>query len=368
MTEKNINEIDLMSVLLELLTKRKAMFIWVISFIVMGVAVALLSEEEYKASTMFVLSGNSRGANVGGELSGLASLAGINLNSDSQGDIPPKLYPEIVKSADFQLALLDVKINPKEFDKEMTYAEYFENHFKPAPLTVIKMYTLGLPRFILSKLVSNDSGGTASAYGGILKLTKVQKEHFKRISDQLAVEANDLGGFVKIEFRMPEPLMAAQMTEAAKSLLQKQVIEYRIKQAKMICEFTQERYKLKKDEHEKIQDQLARFRDENQRIMSSVYKNKLERIETEYSLSLSVYTELSKQLESAKLMVSKDIPTFTVLQSTIVPTERHRPRRALIVIVFTFLGGLFFVIFLFVKYFLVNLMAQLKENSKIKYN
>ena len=82
-----------------------------VSFI-LGVSVALLSPNKYSSTTTFIPQLSSSSSNPTSSLSGLASLAGINLSemvSDGM-DISPLLYPKIVESLPFKLDLLSSKI------------------------------------------------------------------------------------------------------------------------------------------------------------------------------------------------------------------------------------------------------------------
>ena len=53
----------------------------------------------------------------------------------------------------------------------------------------------------------------------------------------------------------------------------------------------------------------------------------------------SVFQELAGQLEQAKLQVSKDTPIFTVIEPVNIPLERSKPKRTLMVLIWTFLGA-----------------------------
>ena len=53
----------------------------------------------------------------------------------------------------------------------------------------------------------------------------------------------------------------------------------------------------------------------------------------------SVFQELAGQVEQAKIQVNKDTPIFTIIEPVSVPLERTKPKRILIVVIWTFLGG-----------------------------
>ncbi len=47
---------------------------------------------------------------------------------------------------------------------------------------------------------------------------------------------------------------------------------------------------------------------------------------------------MAKQVEQAKLQVSKDTPIFSVLKPVVVPNEKSSPKKFLIIIIWSFLG------------------------------
>ena len=105
-----------------------------------------------------------------------------------------------------------------------------------------------------------------------------------------------------------------------------------------MLDFAMKQYAEKKNSYEKLQDERAVFVDKNINISSSLFQNKLSRIESELNISESIVQQLASQVEQAKLQVNKDTPVFTTIQPVTIPYERSAPKRSLIVIVFGFIG------------------------------
>lgn len=331
------DEIDLLALAKTIWKKRKAIAWIIIIFLFIGLLIAFLAPKEYKAETIFIPQ-TSETDRAGASLGGLASLAGINLSGmGGNSDILPSLYPKIVSSVTFQKALLEAEINVENLDKPVTYRTYFEEIHSPTFFDIVRQYTLGLPNIILKSLRVNSST-TNNDHEGLLKVSETEIEHFKRLEKQLSIVPNEKEGFVTLSFSLPEPLMAAQMAQFSKDLLQKAIIGYKISKAKEQLKFTEERYNEKKIEFEQIQIRLASFRDRNQNIASASVQNQLQKLEAEYNFSFNVYTELAKQLEQSKLQVSKDMPIFSVIEPVTVPVHKSSPNRVLILVIFIIIG------------------------------
>ena len=108
--------------------------------------------------------------------------------------------------------------------------------------------------------------------------------------------------------------------------------------SKEMLDFALKQYSEKKDSYEKLQDERALFVDKNINISSSLFQNKLSRLDSEVNILETIVQQLASQVEQAKLQVNKDTPVFTTIQPVTIPYEKSAPKRSLIVIVFAFLG------------------------------
>jgi hypothetical protein len=360
---RKVDEIDLIEVFQISWANRRKIFLTTVFFAILGVGVAFLIPKEYSAGSTFVPQ-VADGSKVGGNLSGLASLAGINLGSLASGnEIPPSLYPKIVSSVPFKKQLLAAKISPSGLP-EMTYAEFFSDHYSGGVFATISKYTLGLPGLLIKAIKPAAQIESDNNHLGLISFSEEELEHFKRIENQITVQFNDKEGFVSMSFRMPEPLLAAEMANFAEDLLQHEVIGYKIQNAREHLKYTEARFDEKKKEFEDIQNRLAIFRDRNQNISSAFAQNQLTRLESEYNFVLNVYTELAKQLETAKLQVSRDTPVFSVIQPVTVPIEKAAPKRVFILAVFLILGIVTGLGLVFGKIYWKGLREELFNSGK----
>ena len=350
------DEIDLLELAKTSWLNRKIIGSITFLFIILGVLTALLLEKEYTAGSTFVPQ-TSEPSKVGGSLGGLASLAGINLGAMGGGsEIPPTLYPKIVSSVNFKKNLLDAKINPIGLNYSISYKDYYDSLHKIAFFPLVLKYTIGLPFELIKSLKSNPEGIENEI--DIVTISNDEFEHFKRLEKQISIQYNEKEGFVSLSFIMPEPLISAQMAKFAEELLQKEVIEYKIQNAREQLKFTQERFEEKRIEFESVQRKLANFRDKNQNLSSALVLNQLEKLESEYNFAFNIYTELAKQLEQAKLQVSQDTPIFSVIQPVSVPIEKSAPKRPLIVLIFAFIGMILSLGFVFGKQYFDSFKEQ----------
>ena len=330
----NTDEIDLIELFKKIYSNKKFIFKTSIFAALFGVVFALFQPNEYTSTTTFIPQLSSGVKTGGSSLSGLASLAGINIGSmESSSEFPPTLYPQVVNGVPFRLDLLfsEIKID----NKNTTVKEYLNEKSSLNILETIKKYTIGLPSLILSSFKDQVEPLNNSK---IYSLTKEDEDLFEKINNKLTLSINEKEGFITISFTDSNKNVAAHITQIAQNLLQDKIIEFKNSSSKEMLDFALKQYFEKKDSYEKLQDERALFVDKNINISSSLFQNKLSRLDSEVNILESIVQQLASQVEQAKLQVNKDTPVFTTIQPVTIPYEKSAPKRSMIVIVFAFLG------------------------------
>ena len=172
----------------------------------------------------------------------------------------------------------------------------------------------------------------------IYSITQNDVVLFEVLNNSLSLSINEKEGFITISYTDTNKNVAAQITQIAQNLLQEKIIEFKNKSSKEMLDFATKQYSDKKESYEKLQDERAVFVDKNINISSSLFQNKLSRLESEVNISESIVQQLASQVEQAKLQVNKDTPVFTTIKPVTIPFDRSAPKRSLIVIMFAFLG------------------------------
>ena len=285
-------------------------------------------------------------------------MAGINIGSmESSSEFPPTLYPQVVNGVPFRVELLSNEITLN--NELVVVKDYFlENKSSFNILRTIKKYTIGLPSLILS-LFKNQKEYTNQSK--IYSITEEDKGLFQILENNLSLSINEKEGFITISYTDNNKNVAAQVTQIAQNLLQEKIIEFKNKSSKEMLDFATKQYSDKKESYEKLQDERAVFVDKNINISSSLFQNKLSRLESEVNISESIVQQLASQVEQAKLQVNEDTPVFTTIKPVTIPFERSAPKRSLIVIVFVFLGLVLSAAYVLVKEPISDIIKSIKS-------
>lgn len=356
---KEEDEIDIIELLKKIWSGRKTIIKVTALFFVVGLFVAVFSKNQYTAASTFVPL--VQGESAAGKLGGLASLAGINIGSGvNSAEISPELYPKIVSSIPYQKELLNTLLTIEGVDEKISYRSYYEKYYSPGVLGYVKKYTLGLPGVIIKALKSDSSIKKREfSVSGIKQISKEEFALINQLQEQITLSINSKEGFLEISVRMDQPIAAAELALKAQETLQDYVLDFKTKKSKEELRYLQDRYKEKKEDFERTQLQLAKFQDQNTNITTALRKVELLQLQADYDLALSVYSELSKQIETQLLQVKKDTPLFTVLKPVNIPYEKSDPKRVLILIIYVFLGLVLSVGYLLAKDFIKDVRRQL---------
>ena len=349
------DEIDLIALLKTVFVARRFVIKTTILFAVLGVILAVVSPTKYTASSTFVpqLSEGQTNSSLGG----LASLAGINLSAimgSQPQEISPSLYPQIAESVPYRLALLEAKVG----SNETSFRNYILDQSSGlAILPLLKKYTIGLPGLLLNKQTDNNENLDTSLF----QITEEDKDLFAFLAQVVSIEVDDQEGLVSISVELADRMVAAQLAQSATDLLQSNIIAFKSQSARNNLDFIERQYESKRQEFEEGQDSIAIFKDQNLNITSSLYQNQLSRLESQFTVTSSVFQELAGQVEQAKIQVNKDTPIFTIIEPVSVPLERSKPKRTMTVIIWTFLGGLFSVGWVLVKTPVQQIIKELRS-------
>lgn len=338
-------EIDLFPYIKKILNNKILLIKDLIIFSLFGIIFSLFIPNNFTSSSTFIPQSDSESI-PSSSLGSLASLAGFDISSLTENnEIPPTLYPEIVNSTPFKLEILSKKIIFK--NEEISFRDY-----------LLGKKFLGLRKSTFNKIFNfsnffNSDDDSKSKYN----LKKISSEDYnlmKIVDNNKSIRINKKEGFIVLTYSDQDKYVSAQILNEIQQLLQSKIIEFKIQSSKETLAFTQKQYEAKKNELEIIQDEIGIFKDKNQNLTNSLLQNKLERLQSEFSILNSVVTGLANQTEAAKIQVNKDTPVFTIINPVNVPFKKSSPKRSLIVVLFAILG----LIYSFYKLFIKNSIKE----------
>lgn len=333
------NEIDIVD-LFKVLWKNRKIILWGVSVgVVLGLFVAFTTPKQYKVVTT-MLPQSEEGVSMGG-LSSLAAIAGFDIDlSDNGSEISPVIYPQIMESETFLLNLMHTKYTFKELKAPTSIFDYYTKYAGNGFISKIRKYTIGLPGTIKESLKKKKKPGVKGIDDGLTRMSEDEYNLAKMLKGCVTLTINKKEGYLTLTSIFEQDLLTAQVAKRAQQLLQETITAYKTKRANEQLLFFEKRYNEKKIEYQQAQGKLAGYKDRNLFVTSAIGGSQETRLQNEYNLSYSVFSELAKQYENAKIKVKRVTPVYIILKPVVVPNEPFAPRKTIILMVAILLGGI----------------------------
>ena len=334
--------IDIVALVKNLWKGRKTVIICTVVFIALGLVAALTMKRTYTVSTVMVPQlGSSRASS----LSSLASLAGFDLGASnmSTSELSPLVYPQIVNSVTFRKKLMYTPLHFEKADTAVSIYTYMKEYAKPGVMSVVLKYTVGLPGVILNAIRGEKpepalpSATSAEETPRPIVLTLEEQQIIKFIGQSVNLGVDKKEGYLTLTVTGSEPLETAELAMKAQQLLQDEITRFRTEKAQNQLNYVQARYDEIKAEAESYQTALAAVTDRSQNMTTTRSRIERDRLQSKYNVASSIYSEMAKQLEQAKMQVKRDTPVLAIIQPVTVPRQPSNSR-AKTLLVWTFFG------------------------------
>ncbi len=288
-----------------------------------------------------------------GDLRSLASLAGVSLggaNGTSEA-IRPDLYPDVIQSVPFSLYLLNQPVISNSAKTTQTLQTYLTEPSGEGITGVLQSLFGGNNKGeeVLSDKKSPD-----------LQLTLKQEQLCRLINTQVVAEMDKKSGIITITCRMPDPKVSATVARLTLNYLTTYVTNYRTGKARQQVDFLTEQVNNSRRRYQEAENLLSAYRDRNRNLFLNTAKIEEQRLQADYILAQSVYSELAKQLEQARIKVQEESPVFQVLEPPRVPLRKSGPKRMTLIIGFTIFGIVVGLAAFLVRYFIPGSLKKAK--------
>ncbi|MBE9465020.1 GNVR domain-containing protein [Dyadobacter subterraneus] len=308
--------------------------IFAITFGCVGYALSFLLTKMYLSKTLLL---PEQPISNNGALSSLVGgLSGIN-NAERIGALRTDIYPNILRSVPFALALLKQPVQD------------IDNKNYPSLNDFIKRSSEGTSLFekLLGKKKITNNDKHIVPEKEILSLSNDEESSVQRVMSLVNTTIDIKSGIITIQCEMADPIVAAQVTQAASTYLLKYVEDYRTGKTVREVAFLEERVLEAKRREQSAELLLQQYRDRNRNPFLNVARIEEQRLQSDYTLAQSLYMDLVRKLEQSKIKVKEEQPIFKVLEPTTISSKTSKPRRLIIAGIFTILGGVIGIVFIF---------------------
>lgn len=336
-------------VLFDILRKGRSVVLYsTLLTVLLALFLALIIPARYEARA--VILPNAESESSLDKLGGLASLAGVNLNSmmGQTAGISPEIYSSIIGSFPFLKELLSTPVSFEDETSKMSLFEKARKDSVPGFGDKIMMYTLRLPWTIMDALKSKDKDLSALASDtNLVVLDKRVELLYDKVRGMINVDYDSETGLVDITVAGKEALQTSEIALRTTELLQRYIIAFETKQVRQNLDFIEAQYLDKKEEFEKNRAELNAYKDANRNIVGERVDIGYQLLVDNYDLTRNLYMNLAEQKEQALVAVKKQTPAFSVIEPVKVPLEPEWPKKSsfmLVGLILGFFGGVIGVV------------------------
>lgn len=266
-------------------------------FAVAGVAYALYQPNVYTASALLAPAQSESGGRVGGQLAGLASLAGVNLGGgDANKTVIAK---EVVRSRAF-------------------LTDFIRRHELAVPLSAAKGWSEEREQWVLDQEIYDPNTGTWGMDDDGKSLEPTDWDLVKAFRELLSVSENKDNGMVTISLTTLSPVASRDWVEKLVRDLNDHMRDQDVTEAEASIQYLE-----------------GKLRETNIAGMQQVF-----------------YQLIESETRTIMLANAQREYVFKTIDPAVVPQEKSGPKRALICIVATMLGGMLGVFIVFVLAFI----------------
>lgn len=327
-------------VLLRLVWQARVRVLWLVGFCtILGAVMAWMQQPEFRSEARVMPEMNGGANDLFKRLSSVAGLTDLDFSeTDGMDAIRPDLYPNVLQSTPFILYLIDQPVTTSTGIRQ----------------TVGSFLLTGTPGWSFSKLLSffrpeTNPKTRVEGPSGTLQLSTQQHDLVEEITERVNARLDARSGLITITAQMPDAYAAATVTQLAMTYLTTYVTNYRTAKARQDLNFYDNRVTEMRKRYQKAQFSVFHYHDNHKNLVMLSTTMDRQRMEAELTIAQMVYTELSRQLEQAKLKVQERTPIFKVLEPPSVPLKRTSPKRVLTVLLFAGAGLLLGVLSVFLQ-------------------
>ena len=305
-------------------------------FFVLGIVFAISSDSKYTAELTFVVEDQQQGGGSLGSMTGIASQFGFDIGGSSNTTFSQNNILEFLKSRGVVEAALmqNKKVNKKEdlLIEHYLYLNKIKNLWKADNDL--------FPVSFHGKLTQNNDSVSGDVWRSI-------------IEDKLVVELqSDEANIINLSYTSVDDEFAKMFVETLIEQMSKMYITYQTAQANNTLSFLNNRADSVFMELEIAEEEFAKIKDINQRIVKASGRLKELQLMRRVEVLNAMYLEIVKNLELSKLTLLYQTPIIQIIDKPILPLEEELKSKTALGLLGAFLGGfLSLIFFIFRKLF-----------------
>ena len=331
--------IDIDKILKTLWAKRKTFYkVWAWTFVLS--CIWIFPQPRYYSSSVS-LAPEMGGQDTGG-LSSLASSFGFNLGGmTSQDAIYPELYPELFESPEFIVGLYGIQIKTMEKEGEESIQTNYYTYMRKYQKKNILKWPFNWVKRQIANLFEKDEPATEDITA-INPFIMGRKDFMlmQAIMGNINCSVDKKTSVITISVTDQDPLVCAMMADSIKTHLQDFIIRYRTSKVKEDVRHYQHMRDSAETEYNKAMEAYSLYCDSHMNTILQSFQSERDKLESDMMLKQNALAAMETQLQTTKVKLQEETPSFTTLKSAIVPIKAAGPKRMIFVAMMLILSSM----------------------------
>lgn len=296
-----------------------------------GVFVAFSIPKVYRSSIM--LAPEEAQGTLGGNVSSLASMVGLDMKIGTNDAIYPEIYPSVMHSTDFLVQLFDTPVATADGSVQTTFRNYLAKHqdstwwddaFK-AMISALKSKPKQSKR---PEGVPIDPG----------HLTYEEDLLAQAIDGSINCQVDKKTDVIDISVTAQDPLVAKTMVDSVTSQLQTYITDYRTRKARADLAYLDKVYDEAKRQYDAARNNFAIASKSHQDVVMETARSMVKALENDMQLKYTIFSQVAEQRQLAQANVQKMTPAFTIIKNSTVPIKQSNMPKIVIAAFFAIIG------------------------------
>lgn len=329
-----IDDVNLLRKCVALLWKKRMVYvIYVTVGIILSLIISFSMPKVFSSSV--TLAPEPQGDELSSGFSDLAGLANISMGEMGVDAYTIDLYPKIVSSVDFGLALGEINVKSSKMGIETTYSDYLLKYYKYPWWKCPVIWVNSLIAKVFSDTSDNTGGGESD---GPRHITKKDYAVCGRIKENVRFSVEQQVGIVSVKVFDFDPEIAAIVADSVVTRLNNFILDYRTAKARKQYEYAVALCDSAHKSYMDVQEKFVKYALTHNSIYSPAQKAEFDFLEKEVALAYQSYSTAVSQKQFAQAKVLESTPVYTVIESAYVPLFADSPNKVFILIVFVVLS------------------------------
>lgn len=315
-----------------------------------GVFVAFSIPRVYRSSIK--LAPEEAQSALGGNVSSLASMVGLDMKLGTNDAIYPEIYPDVIQSTNFLVGLFDVPVTTTLSDSTGTKGKSMTVNYRTYLTKYQEKTWWSVPADWLKKKLSEGKKSAVRAPGVPVdpaRLTMEEDVVARAINASIKCLVDKKTDVISITVEAQDPLVAKIMVDTVMTRLQDYVTDYRTRKARADLAYIDKIYDEAKRQYDAARNNYAIASNSHQDLVMETARSMVKALENDMQLKYSIFSQVAEQQQLARANVQKMTPAFTVINNSTVPIKHSNMPKVIIVGIFGFIGFLLYTIVLVCK-------------------